>query len=49
MESQGLKDRIQVTEATYNYLKDQYNFEDRGLIEVKGKGKMHTYILQGHK
>ncbi|MBY4675032.1 adenylate/guanylate cyclase domain-containing protein [Marinobacterium arenosum] len=49
MESQGLKGGIQVTEATYNYLRDQYEFGDRGFIDVKGKGKMHTYMLKGRK
>ncbi|NVK40514.1 MAG: HAMP domain-containing protein [Oceanospirillaceae bacterium] len=49
MESQGLEGRIQVTETTYRYLKDQFLFEDRGFIHVKGKGRMHTYILNGRK
>ncbi|UXI03453.1 adenylate/guanylate cyclase domain-containing protein [Photobacterium sp. TY1-4] len=49
MESQGLKGGIQITEATYRHLRDRYLFEDRGMIEIKGKGKMHTYILTGRK
>lgn len=49
MESQGLDGHIQVTEASYAYLKDGYEFGDRGMIEVKGKGEMHTYILMGRK
>ena len=49
MESQGQKDRIQVTEAIYYHLKDQYNFECRGTIFVKGKGNMITYFLTGRK
>ncbi|WP_432473955.1 adenylate/guanylate cyclase domain-containing protein [Amphritea sp. HPY] len=49
MESHGLKNRIQVTESTYDNLKSQFEFEDRGLLEIKGKGKMHTYFLNGPK
>lgn len=49
MESQGLKGGIQITEATYRHLRDRYVFEDRGMIEIKGKGKMHTYFLRGRK
>ncbi len=49
MESQGIVGQIQVTEATYHYLKDGFTFVDRGLINVKGKGNMHTYILKGRK
>ncbi len=49
MESQGLEGQIQVTEATYHYLRDRYEFGDRGIIEIKGKGRMHTYILKGRK
>ncbi|WP_299017569.1 adenylate/guanylate cyclase domain-containing protein [uncultured Photobacterium sp.] len=49
MESQGLKGGIQITEATYQHLKDRYEFTDRGMIIIKGKGKMHTYILKGRK
>ncbi|MGD1944587.1 MAG: adenylate/guanylate cyclase domain-containing protein [Leptolyngbyaceae cyanobacterium] len=47
MESQGVADCIQVTESVYQLLKDEYNFEQRGIIEVKGKGPMTTYWLQG--
>jgi adenylate cyclase len=45
MESQGLPWRIQVSETTYKLLADKYLFQDRGIIEVKGKGEMKTYIL----
>ncbi|MGB6169535.1 MAG: adenylate/guanylate cyclase domain-containing protein [Geitlerinemataceae cyanobacterium] len=49
MESHGIADSIQVTDATYQYLKDTFNFEDRGIIQVKGKGDMKTYLLVGRK
>ena len=49
MESQGIAGRIQVTESTYQCLCDRYQFEERGIIEVKGKGKMRTYFLIGRK
>lgn len=45
MESQGIGDRIQVTEAVYTHLQGKYRFEPRGAISVKGKGEMHTYFL----
>ncbi|PZV16218.1 MAG: hypothetical protein DCF20_08745 [Pseudanabaena sp.] len=47
MESLGLAKAIQVTEETYLRLRDQFNFEKRGLIPVKGKGEMLTYWLVG--
>ena len=47
MESHGIPGCIQVTAATYELLKDQYRFEQREPIEVKGKGAMTTYLLKG--
>jgi len=47
MESHGLPDQIQVTEAVYERLKDEFVFERRGLIDVKGKGPTLTYLLVG--
>jgi class 3 adenylate cyclase len=47
MESLGQLGAIQVSEPTYERLKDKYTFESRGKIEVKGKGKMTTYFLTG--
>jgi adenylate cyclase len=47
MESHGLPDQIQVTEEVYERLKNEFDFERRGLIEVKGKGPMLTYLLVG--
>lgn len=49
MESQGIPGCIQVTAATYEHLKDKYEFEPRGAIQVKGKGEMMTYLLLGRK
>ena len=45
MESQSLAGHIQVSEATYQRLKDKFVFEQRGPIEIKGKGTMVTYFL----
>ena len=45
MESTGVADRVQVSEATRTLLKDHFELEDRGEIEVRGKGKMHTWFI----
>lgn len=49
MESHGIPDAIQVTADTYEFLRDKYILEERGAIEVKGKGEMTTYLLVGRK
>ena len=46
MESHGLPGEIQVSEQTYELLKDSFAFEERGEIDVKGKGLMKTYLLK---
>ena len=47
MESHGLTDAIQVSVSTYNRLKDKFVLKKRGVIDVKGKGEMTTYLLLG--
>ncbi|WP_228053782.1 adenylate/guanylate cyclase domain-containing protein [Nodosilinea sp. LEGE 07298] len=49
MESSSEPGQIQVTAATYERLKDLYQFEKRGCISVKGRGEMETYWLRGHR
>ena len=49
MESHGKPGCIQVTSTTYQLLQEKYIFESRGAIEVKGKGKMTTYLLKCRK
>ena len=49
MESHGVAGEIQVTEATYALLKDKYAFTERGIVDVKGKGPMKTYLLKRKK
>jgi class 3 adenylate cyclase len=46
MESGGLPDMIQVTRPVYEKLKDQFVFETRGEIEVKGKGNVEAWLLK---
>lgn len=45
MESEGIPGSIQITSATYGLIRDQFACEPRGVISVKGKGNMNTYIL----
>jgi adenylate cyclase len=47
MESHGLPGEIHVSEHTYKLLADKFEFEDRGIIEIKGKGPMPTFFLRG--
>jgi adenylate cyclase len=45
MESHGLASRIQVGEGSYQRLRENLRFEERGEIEVKGKGRLRAYLL----
>lgn len=47
MESHGEPGAIHVSEATHALLKDDFLFESRGTIDIKGKGEMRTYFLTG--
>lgn len=49
MEQSGIPGGIQVTEATYRLLKDDYVLESRGTIPLKGKGEAEAYILKARK
>lgn len=45
MESTGIIGKIQVSQSTFELLKSEYIFEERGVTEVKGKGRMLTYVF----
>jgi class 3 adenylate cyclase len=47
MESHGVAGCIQVTERTYQRLRDGYRFQRRGPIPVRGKGELVTWFLLG--
>jgi class 3 adenylate cyclase len=47
MESHGETGRVHVSEEVYEVLKDTFVFEERGEIDVKGKGAMQTWFLVG--
>ena len=49
MESHGVPGRINCSQEIYNKLKDKFVFEDRGEMEVKGKGIMHMFFLNDKK
>lgn len=48
MESHGVAGKIQITQATYELVKDDFLCEQQGLVEVKGKGTMQTWFVLGH-
>ncbi|WP_203799413.1 adenylate/guanylate cyclase domain-containing protein [Mycobacterium heckeshornense] len=49
MESTDTEGRIQVPQDVYERLKNDFVFEERGDVDIKGKGVMHTWYLVGRK
>ncbi len=49
MESHGIPGAIHVSSEIYEQLKDRYRFESRGIIDIKGKGEMETWLLKDKK
>jgi class 3 adenylate cyclase len=49
MESTGSPGAVQVSHETYLRIRSMYVFEDRGEIEVKGKGRMRTWLIKERK
>jgi class 3 adenylate cyclase/sensor domain CHASE-containing protein len=48
MESHGIPGCIHLSEETYECLKNRdYLLKERGTIDIKGKGRMKTYLLEG--
>jgi adenylate cyclase len=49
MESTDVEGRIQVPQDVYERLRHRFTFDERGDVEVKGKGLMHTWYLTGER
>ncbi len=49
MESHGVGGAIQVTRATYELIKDEFECEARGFVLVKGKGEMDVWFVTSTK
>ena len=49
LEASSEEGKIHVSEALQKNLKDKYNLQRRGEIDIKGKGLMETYYLLGRR
>ncbi|MEJ1296272.1 MAG: adenylate/guanylate cyclase domain-containing protein [Candidatus Sedimenticola sp. (ex Thyasira tokunagai)] len=49
MESQGVVGQIQVTDTVYQQLQEKFLFENRGEIQIKGKGMLNVYLLKSRR
>jgi guanylate cyclase len=49
MESHGVAGKVQVTRATYELLKDDFDCIGRGEVQIKGKGNMETWFVVAQK
>jgi guanylate cyclase len=49
MESHGIPGAVQVTGRTKERLEERYELASRGIIDVKGKGPMETFLLTGRR
>jgi class 3 adenylate cyclase len=49
MESMSEPGRINISENTYNFVKEVYDCEARGKVMVKNKGEMEMYFVKGRK
>lgn len=46
MESHGLGGAVQITQATYELIKNEFVCEPRGTVNVKGKGEMEVWLVK---
>ena len=49
MESTSKAMHIHISEATYLLCKNDFNFSEPDVMQIKGKGTMTTYWVQGRK
>jgi adenylate cyclase len=49
MESHGLGGAVQITQTTYELIKDEFVCEPRGTVNVKGKGEMEVWLVVSKK
>jgi adenylate cyclase len=49
MESHGQSGTIQITRGTFDLVKDDFDCEARGLVDVKGAGRVETWYVIGRK
>lgn len=49
MESHSVPGKIQIGYETYRLIRNEFICEPRGIVEVKGKGKMATWFLVGER
>lgn len=49
LETTGEAGKIHVSEATKDLLQDQFVFESRGVIDLKGKGRTQVWFMIGEK
>jgi adenylate cyclase len=49
METTDVGGRIQVPQDVYERLKHGFVFEERGDVDIKRKGVMHTWYLVGRR
>jgi hypothetical protein len=46
MESNGEIGKVNISEATYNLVKNNFSFDYRGEMDAKGKGKIKMYFVE---
>lgn len=49
LESHGVANEIQISEKTADLVKKCFHLEDRGAIELKGKGSFRAFLVRGIK
>ena len=45
MESSGYVGKVNISDATYGFIKDKFNCTHRGKIEAKNKGLIEMYFV----
>ena len=46
MESSGEPGKVNISEATYQIVKNKFSFESRGMIQAKNKGPINMYFAE---